>query len=760
VLDTNNTFTELKNAVANQNEFTQPKYTNVINQPDRLFYELDGKVYYIAQSDPNTLGLWVSDGTPAGTQLIRSSVSFSALSEFDNLFESGGMIYFAQELDLNNDGYADGSFLHQYNPQTGTTSRVTKDSLLIKITDDNRYTLMQYDSGFIPAGDYMFFLATLVPEDLNSGNTSDNLILGMNDTTGAIDYVLPQNAGYYETGIIDVMGNNLVFTGMDDQSYPERDFFTYDISGFNISDGGTGGGTGGSGDGGSGGSGGSSLPRKLFYAEDFYTASYDTTNIPTGWKITKNANPLYMQLRWQNQYDFGSNLPSRFLFEDSQFLTINPDAYNFFDNSDFNPNLDEELVSVPIPIEGKQGLSGSIEFSHIPAYMSKDQIVIAIDGRIDDGTWDTLVTLQGGSNTSAVLDTVALPVNDLGTGQTLQLRFRLTAQLQQDDGYSGLAFGFDHLRLFETSDRISDSSSVTETTVYEDDFAYNPDQVDSSRIWKVTRSSVDFVGGEDSQWHYNSYRTPDLAYNLTPGLSGNGMLYISPHTRENPYTMEPIHYDEIIASPMIALNGNDSLRISLNTAYPTLSVTHDIVEFNILGRPDTTSDWQVLCQIKPDPNQIGSMENVHLYPVDFNLSDVYSDDQIQVGLQLKINNYDTSWYAGEYYADSLRIYKRKTVNHTTAIEPVAKAKGFILHQNYPNPFNPTTTIAFDLPAAGKVSLRVYDILGRMVSELIKQRLNAGHHAIRFNASALASGMYFYRLTTQNFAETKRMLLIK
>lgn len=85
---------------------------------------------------------------------------------------------------------------------------------------------------------------------------------------------------------------------------------------------------------------------------------------------------------------------------------------------------------------------------------------------------------------------------------------------------------------------------------------------------------------------------------------------------------------------------------------------------------------------------------------------------------------------------------------------------FRLHQNYPNPFNPSTTIKFGLAKNSLVKISVYDMLGREVAQLVNERLNAGTHEATFNAANLTSGTYFYKLETEYFTETKKMLLIK
>jgi PKD repeat protein len=85
---------------------------------------------------------------------------------------------------------------------------------------------------------------------------------------------------------------------------------------------------------------------------------------------------------------------------------------------------------------------------------------------------------------------------------------------------------------------------------------------------------------------------------------------------------------------------------------------------------------------------------------------------------------------------------------------------FSLAQNYPNPFNPNTQINFSLPQSGQVQLRVYNTLGQQVSVLVDERRNAGAHSIRFDASALASGIYVYELRFNGFVLTNKMILLK
>ncbi len=85
---------------------------------------------------------------------------------------------------------------------------------------------------------------------------------------------------------------------------------------------------------------------------------------------------------------------------------------------------------------------------------------------------------------------------------------------------------------------------------------------------------------------------------------------------------------------------------------------------------------------------------------------------------------------------------------------------FNLYQNYPNPFNPSTSIKFDVPYTGSIKMVVYDILGRQVEILVNETLRSGTYEVSFSSVNLASGVYFYELTTDNFRDIKKMILIK
>jgi hypothetical protein len=93
-------------------------------------------------------------------------------------------------------------------------------------------------------------------------------------------------------------------------------------------------------------------------------------------------------------------------------------------------------------------------------------------------------------------------------------------------------------------------------------------------------------------------------------------------------------------------------------------------------------------------------------------------------------------------------------NHDNTIE------GFYLYEAYPNPFNPSTTIHYQIPQAGIVILKIYDILGNEVATLVNEEKSAGKYNVNFNASSLSSGVYIYKIQTSSFINSKKMILLK
>ena len=127
-------------------------------------------------------------------------------------------------------------------------------------------------------------------------------------------------------------------------------------------------------------------------------------------------------------------------------------------------------------------------------------------------------------------------------------------------------------------------------------------------------------------------------------------------------------------------------------------------------------------------------------------------------------NNNLTEYLRQIWEDSVWVnetkgsYKYRSV--TKIEEDLSLINSYSLSNNYPNPFNPTTTIIYSIPKKNIVVIKVYDILGREIRILVNEEKPAGSYKLNWNAENLPSGVYFYRITTGNFFETKKMVLLR
>ncbi|NUN09302.1 MAG: T9SS type A sorting domain-containing protein [Ignavibacteriaceae bacterium] len=115
---------------------------------------------------------------------------------------------------------------------------------------------------------------------------------------------------------------------------------------------------------------------------------------------------------------------------------------------------------------------------------------------------------------------------------------------------------------------------------------------------------------------------------------------------------------------------------------------------------------------------------------------------------------DNITYIKEFYNDNFTRTGLPGANSNI------NGEGFSLGDNYPNPFNPVTVIGFSIPVASEVSLKIYDILGNEVADLVNSAKTAGYHNVQFNSTGLASGVYFYQLRAGSFSQIKKMIIVK
>jgi hypothetical protein len=229
--------------------------------------------------------------------------------------------------------------------------------------------------------------------------------------------------------------------------------------------------------------------------------------------------------------------------------------------------------------------------------------------------------------------------------------------------------------------------------------------------------------------------------------TNTGLTLITGDARSAPFTttgtffssrelVGEIHYDAVVpvelasfTASVISLTNNYSVELRWVTA----------TEVNNAGffidRKTEIGEWENMGFVEGN----GTTTETHIYS--------FIDNNLNPGsynYRLKQIDFDGSF----------RHYE--LVN---AVE-IGLPQNYYLSQNYPNPFNPTTKINWQLKNSGYVTLKVYDDLGREVATIVDEEKPAGSYEVEFNASTLASGVYYYKIVSGNFIETKKMILMK
>jgi hypothetical protein len=157
-------------------------------------------------------------------------------------------------------------------------------------------------------------------------------------------------------------------------------------------------------------------------------------------------------------------------------------------------------------------------------------------------------------------------------------------------------------------------------------------------------------------------------------------------------------------------------------------------------------EWLTIASYQTTPSLAGqgTTSQAHNY--------TYTDAGVQVGKTYRyaLRSVDLN--------GTIHDYPQTVTVEVNTLAP--KVYTYKLEQNYPNPFNPSTRIVYQVAAATNVNLEVFDMLGRKVATLVNERKDAGEYSVNFNASGLSSGVYFYRLQTDKFTQTKKLMLVK
>ncbi|GEM_PF-3982766 len=241
----------------------------------------------------------------------------------------------------------------------------------------------------------------------------------------------------------------------------------------------------------------------------------------------------------------------------------------------------------------------------------------------------------------------------------------------------------------------------------------------------------------------------------------------------------------------VKATASGSITLTANAAAPkTMSLSSQLKELNTLTIRDAAGNTQALYfgsgspdlktlelpPIAPDGAfdvRYSSQRLVELHPAVVQQAAAFPilvrSAQSPVTINWSIRNAGVKYLLADAGSKALSLTGNGSVQLAAAeigrivlkVESAETPKQFALYQNFPNPFNPATTIGFDLPVASTVTLKVYNIIGQEVATVLNgAALDAGHQTFGFDATRLASGMYFYRLQAGTFSSVKKMVLVK
>jgi type IX secretion system substrate protein len=166
------------------------------------------------------------------------------------------------------------------------------------------------------------------------------------------------------------------------------------------------------------------------------------------------------------------------------------------------------------------------------------------------------------------------------------------------------------------------------------------------------------------------------------------------------------------------------------------------------------SKYELIAELGPEIRAFtDTTQSQDLTPVYYYIVSVGDEIPANVELNIPSHRLKSNRSYTQTYLSAYRLIVSVDENENVLQE-------FNLSQNYPNPFNPTTTITFTIPQNGFVRLNVYDLLGREVANLVSEEQPAGNYNIEFDASSLSSGVYFYRLQSGSFMDSKKLTLLR
>lgn len=258
---------------------------------------------------------------------------------------------------------------------------------------------------------------------------------------------------------------------------------------------------------------------------------------------------------------------------------------------------------------------------------------------------------------------------------------------------------------------------------------------------RVLKSPIRYTGNlNDTVKYYSPPGSGNLI--LKPGYKFTGISSFNTYINSDPNIGDPSSYQETYWN-LQGLKRNGTSWIN--------PITSNVTKFPYSGNPENGTGW--IMTIGNDIRSMQSFGPVMIQPGDTQsiiIAQMITRNNSNLQSVMALKTYSN--YVKNFYDNNFIV----SVQNITSEAP----ESFELSQNNPNPFNPVTKINYKLRVAGYTKLVVYNVLGQEVSILVSEKQVAGTHQVVFDGSGLTSGVYFYRIESGHFVETKRMVLLK
>ncbi len=399
--------------------------------------------------------------------------------------------------------------------------------------------------------------------------------------------------------------------------------------------------------------------------------------------------------------------------------------------------------------------------------------------RVNAGSWQTTALAQDSGNYYSA----TIPSQDVGTSVEYWieaetesgLRSTQPPRAQMDTSYYSFAVWTDSTTVFSLDfdqgddvpeDQSQFNADVTLNGANETVTYARGDDGDSDQAMVFTAADETWLS-TDSPVHQLTNFALDFKFYAQDSVPGEGTRFFAKGTAGDPhFSNYQVYMEDGVAKPAIYAPDNNldpcgsftggCLKL---TDHPIEVETWYHVQMGIYG-PEVAEDSTGRIFSRIMDAATGDTLSERLHPVDggaFNNSAALKiggvgDADESPFFNGRIDDFTVYNYVPEGYADTTTI--------TSVDEPAELPRKVTLDKNYPNPFNPTTRIDFSLPKASDIELTVYDVLGRHVATLIDGKRQAGTYSVSFDAGNFSSGVYLYRLKTENRTLSRKMLLLK